>query len=225
MRNIRLLVLRLMLGAYCMFLTVPINASEIFSYVGNDFLYKGGIGTTKVTGSFTVSSVLAPNTTYELWKSPLLLSYQFSDGRLTWTQANYSGPISSWPGLPVTDDEIAIKTDAIGNIKSWQINLVNNNPLSIITTQSIDYAAAGGPQGQCLDATDWYRVYDSYTHPAIYSGGNGENGVSGAWSKSTVSCSPAVPEPSTVVLLLFGLTVIAILTQYKKPGHSATVSA
>src|SRR4051812_2547675 len=59
------------------------HADVIYTYTGNEFLYIGGCcGVSNLSGSFTLPSALAPNTTYDNLASTVS-SYSFSDGRNT----------------------------------------------------------------------------------------------------------------------------------------------
>jgi hypothetical protein len=178
-----------------MLCTTPASAQEVFTYTGKPFLYIGGCcGVSKVSGSFSVASTLAANTTYNL--SGTVASYSFTDGRTTWTPANYPG--SAVAPFNLTN-EIVVTTGATGNIASWQINLVSNNPDAQITTQSMDYAGVGG----VLDATNVYNNYNAYSFAP--GNPNGEQGVPGIWSVTSV------PEPGSWLMLFAGLGLVGRL--------------
>lgn len=143
-----------------------------YTYTGNQFLYIGGCcGVSNVAGSFTVPSALAPNTTYNNLVSTIT-AYSFTDGRYTWTPSNYpGGPVSPFN----ISNEFFIGTDAQGQITSWRIDLVSNNPDGEIFTQSADLAAGG-------DRIDSVNVFNNYVAYSYAPGNpNGQQGVPGTW--------------------------------------------
>lgn len=175
---------RFLVGIAALIMASTASAQVTYSYTGNRFLYIGGCcGVSNVSGSFTVSSALAANTTYNLVGA--ILNYHFSDGRTIWTPSNYPGG----PTPPFgTANEFTVSTDASGNITSWQINIVSNSPAALITTQSLDFAVGGG----VLDATNVYGNYNAYSFAP--GNPNGQRGVPGTWTSTgaSISCADVI---------------------------------
>jgi hypothetical protein len=114
---------------------------------------------------------LAPNTTYNNLASTIT-TYSFTDGRYTWTPSKYpGGPVSPFN----ISNEFFVRTDAQGQIASWQIDLISDNPVGEIFTQSADLAAGGGP----LDSVNVFNNYDAYSYAP--GNPNGQQGVPGTW--------------------------------------------
>jgi len=182
------------------------NAQVTYSYTGNTFLYIGGCcGVSNVSGFFIVDTALAANTTFANL-SGSITNYNFTDGRYSWNPSN-NPPVPAAPfDFP---NEFSVTTDASGNIKDWQIDLVSNNPVGEISTQSLLYALGNGPTpgigGDSLDAVNVYNNYDAYTYAP--GNPNGEMGVQGTWSQSGVSVTP-VPEPEIYAMLVAGLGLL-----------------
>ena len=177
-----------------------------YTYTGNSFLYIGGCcGVSGVSGSFTLASALGANTFYDLSG---ITNYNFTDGRVIWTSSN----TPTVPSPPFNRlNEFDVTTGADGNIASWQINIVDNNPDAILTTQSLSYAGTGG----VLDATN---VQNNYVAYSIAPGNpNGQLGRSGTW---TVTPAP-IPEPETYALMLAGLGLLGVVALRRKQNEAA----
>jgi hypothetical protein len=196
-------MLRLLLVGLASFLMAGTASAVTYTYTGNTFLYIGGVGgVSHVSGSFDVSSALTANTTYSNL-SGVITSYDFTDGRTTWTSSS-SSPI-----------EFAITTDAHG-IASWQIDITDPHRDEIIT-QSSSYAGTGG----VLDSTNLYNNYVAYSYAPGNS--NGEQGVQGTWT-ATAALTTDVPEPSTWAMMILGFAGIGFMA-YRRKAKPALMAA
>ena len=166
-------------------------SSVTYTYTGNPFGYNGSSSAKKITGSFTVDSAIAANTTYNFTTNGLLTNFSFTDGgKVTINLSNL-----------ITSTETFIVTTNASGIAAWYIDLFGTTYQNEeLTTCSLNFAGCG----PLLDATNvsypWY--YDAYT----YSNNNayGGNGTQGSWTGSV-----SVPEPGTLVILSLGLAGLA----------------
>ena len=117
------------------------KADIIYTYTGQPFSYVGYAGTgpdvTNVSGFFTLSSSLAPDTTYDLLPDTVsggtVIDYDFTDGITVWDLDNYVdsiGPVG--PTGEGGNSEFSVTTDASGEIVDWTLNIFNSD--GVITT-------------------------------------------------------------------------------------------
>ena len=164
----------------CVASAPPASADTItYTYTGNPFVVFNGTvptGVGAITGSFTLSNSLGTNFNGNV--TPL--SYSFSDGVTTLTQAN------SVLGAFV------FSTDSEGAINFWSVNICSPTcllfPIGQTTNQLVTTL---GQQNIGQDST-------VYLSP---SGGASNSNSGGTWSAS----STTVPEPSSLILLGSGL--------------------
>ena len=168
-------------------------ASVIYSYNGANFdsIYDTenvpGTYTTEmsVSGYFELAAPLAPNLPYATDISASIISFSFSDGRIT---PNYAPP-------PIST--FFVGTDSQGAISAWQVEVValsNDNTYAVNDILTVfhgnpgdgDFAVRSScppdtPGGDCADSAQTYTT--------------------GTWS--------VVPEPTTGLLVSFGLLGLA----------------
>ena len=160
------------------------DADTMYSYVSGPFDYVSGVYTLedRITGSFTVaegfvpaSGLIPPNYT------PGIVSWSFTDGHQTLTEANSIGSFNFSPFSSV-------------NIQYWHINLVTPDGSGRIELVNLfgylDKAVLGDSSGR--QGTDLCPGPCGGVYPE-----------SGTWTVQTV------PEPATVVLVAVGLLVVA----------------
>lgn len=181
------------------------RAQVTYTYTGNNFSYVGGWGPVhNISGSFTLSYSLAPNTTYELDDSfgnftplplpagtvwgPTMTDFSFTDGRETAVSSQSSaynpplgGDITS--GNPYSEPIFQVTTGPSGNISSWFINILTPNAL--ITTINGSYK--GSTQIYDNINGDASQPYDAYIYNSP-----------GTWSST--DSTTATPEPGTLAL-------------------------
>jgi hypothetical protein len=102
-------------------LPLPCLADTMYTYAGNSFTAVSGEYTTSdsVSGEFTLASSLAANMTIATITPD---SFSFTDGIHSVTSEN----IGAGSGI------FAISTDSAGNIDSWAIQIVFNDPTAIV---------------------------------------------------------------------------------------------
>ena len=166
-------------------------AGPVYTYTGQHFSYVGtGGDVTHVSGSFTVDSLLAPNTTVTLKPYTVggtITEYSFTDGRSVWNLANYV-PFNPFPlYLPTL---FAVTTNAGGGISDWCLYL--NSSVGWLQSQTANNPSCLPELGTI--AADGASIQNNYNA--------WNNNSPGNWA---VSGDSGVPEPSTLVLLLSGL--------------------
>jgi hypothetical protein len=170
-------------------LAVPLMASSIYTYTGNDFTSATAPLTTSdsVTGSFTVASPLADNLE-GVNIEPSSTAFSFSDGHGD-TLTNTT------PGIGVSPFSlnITISTNGSGNIINWDVELI------------------AGPTGGFTILTDnFFSVEDIVSDDNSVDASN--SGDAGHWSGSTTS---AAPEPGSLGLLGAGLLALTGAIRWK----------
>ena len=167
------------LALFCALLVLPfpLLADTVYTYTGNPFTYIYGSTFTSsdfISGSFTLSSPLGANLAIG---TVTPIAFSFSDDVDTITNTT-----------PNTYADIAVGTDAAGDITSWYIYLWNRNSNADISSDvsastQEDAADTGGPARLSTGAV-W---------------------VPGTWSVTSTGPAPSpVPEPSTLSLLATG---------------------
>ena len=169
----------------------PIMASTTYYYTGNDFYFVYSLPYTtsdSVSGSFTVTTALADSTTYYAAQLEANgLSYSFSDG-----VSSYSGNSNIYyNAYDATHgyNEFFVTTGPSGGISYWSIWVFNSTAGTMIVSDP-----GGVVYGDDVAA---YPGRSDIT--AAYTG---------SWS---IGASPesAVPEPSSLVLLVTGAVSLA----------------
>ncbi len=163
--------------------TTPSPANVLYEYTGNTF--DGFFGDPYYEGYFvsvslTMASLLPPNLV-EADIAPYVLDFSFNDGLQTMTKASASG------------GPFIASTDASGAITQWNLDTVRQQTCEIcmptffyITTRNIGFVQDAGcqygglPEQRC---------------------GFADNN-SGTWTT-------IVPEPSTLVLSILGMSIVA----------------
>ena len=150
------------------------RADTIYKYTGNHFSYVGtGPDVTNLSGSFTVLSALAANTSYTLTPSTVggtITNLSFTDGRSVWNMSNYI----TYSSVINANSLIDVKTDANGNIVSWWLHICSSS--GDIQTCTADWACGG--LGRAYDNTEQFNNYDAYNF-----------NEPGAWTTTTTTCS------------------------------------
>ena len=169
-------------GLAAFVLSLPLMASSVYTYTGNDFtsattlLYSTS---DSVSGSFTVASPLAANLVAGGSGDITPLSYSFTDGVQTFTNAS--------PPNDAVDFEFS--TDPTGAITRWFVFLEGGGAQdNTIATMSLG-------AGNIADHGD--MDFDQF-------GGQNLNDA-GTWSPSGAS---SVPEPGSLMLLGAGLATV-----------------
>jgi hypothetical protein len=178
------------------FLPSPARATAIYEYTGNPFdsslSLNGGYGGTSVSGQFSLSTPLAPNTALTDI-SGSILSFSFTDGVNTITNMT----------LPLATYSFKVGTDATGNINDWELFVSQDYPSpAMVGSQFFQIGTAAGYNDygfvftcttvtgtSCTDSVDKGEFTDS----------------DGTWS---VTVAPVL-EPSSLYLLVVGLAVFA----------------
>jgi len=180
------------------------RADDTYTFTGMPFYYDGAncypACVTNVSGSFTVSSPLASNTTYNLEPDTVaggtITSYDFTDGRNSWDLANFVAADSFGQ---VSEFSI---TTGNGNIVAWDINIDDYAGPTFgyycpSCTQGVITTAWNGSTGS--NATNVWNNYDAYSYDPS------EVNQLGTWTGTVTT-----PEPSTSSLL-FGAGLLCLL--------------
>lgn len=177
-------------------LAAPAKAVVMYSYTGNNFNVfsnetppTGTYDTSmSVTGTFTVA---APLVSFSGSISPL--SYSFNDGRNTLDDANSSV------------FTFLMSTDAGGAPLLWQISIdtavpptaVGDQELAIATENSSVFVSDTGSILSCISASSGTCTDFNFDRGSIQNS-------AGSWTVASV----AVPEPSSLALVLVGLSLL-----------------
>ncbi len=197
-------------------LTQNVGAQTTYTYTGTPFGYNGSAySLTGISGSLTVSSALAPNTTYTNIFHTLgletiggsaggtITGYSFTDGEYVNNIGNYSttgGTGGVWGNGTGTQTTIfSVTTGPTGNIANWYINVLSStaqmNTFDVPSSGAL-FNLYGGPNIVDQVTADPSQAYDAYTTP--YGAA-----TPGTWTVSSV------PEPSTLALTgLIGLSLL-----------------
>lgn len=164
-------------------------ANTVYTYTGQSFnVWFGGdscisgVGECRVTGTFTLSSPLAPNLVDATFTP---LTYSFFDGVNTLDPANSTAVFHLF------------YTDASGNIVAWNMGAIDPtyySPSEYLTIGGgISYPPESGGQDTSCSTGGIYGPYcaTQFTGP----------GLPGTW----VRTETAAPEPSSLLLLSTGL--------------------
>jgi hypothetical protein len=164
----------LFLSALLLVLPAPLLADTVYTYTGNDFntISSPSVFTTadSISGSFTVATPLGANLEVEVQP----VSFSFSDGVETFTQANTTA-----------SSNLVVFTDASGDIIAWDISLISSDSTNVLTSDDnfIDegFALVNGV------AESGFVEHDS-----------------GTWSVSETGDPSVAPEPSTLTFMATG---------------------
>jgi hypothetical protein len=184
-------------------LAMPVMASTSYTYTGNDFTTITCVGNCPgpaystsdfISGSFTLSSPLAPNLD-EVSIFPS--SFTFTDGPDTFTSGD---PLISVCNCSPSFSNFS--TDASGNITAWNIMLTLGE-LGAASLTTVD-ANLGVIRGLTVDDSANF----SDNTPDGFTGQNAASNIhdAGTW---TVGNTSAAPEPGGLILLVTGLAGIA----------------
>jgi hypothetical protein len=182
------------------------KAEIVYSYTGNPFnSFSSYYSTTyspsdEVTGSFSVSTPLAPNLVFAIVQPD---AWSFSDG---------VGTISNTSGGSINDAQngFFIYTDALGNIISWTVDVTGGTAglyRDIRTDTDPDTSGGSGHDTGEIGANGNYSFGFSFYAP-------------GVWTE----VAPAVPEPSTWAMMLLGFAGIGFMAYHRK-SKSALMAA
>ena len=160
-----------------------------------------------LTGSMTFSQALMSNLPWDtsLLGADTVLSYSFTDGLNTFTQANSS--FEDMYGISACGNTPCVATGSGGEITLWSIALVNTGgfqmTIEAVPVEGIYGLGVSGSSGVYINTP--YGVY-------LQAGSDSP----GSWSGPVENPSP-VPEPST---LLLGLALLlASIARRKFPGE------
>ncbi len=146
------------------------RADTIYKYTGNHFSYVGtGPDVTNLSGSFTVLSALAANTTYTLTPytaGGTITNLSFTDGRSVWNLSNYV--------TDPTNSKFSVITNATGNIVSWWLHIYSSSG----DIQTCTAAWNCTSDGRAYDNTEQFNNYDAYNF-----------NEPGTWTTTATTCS------------------------------------
>jgi len=180
------------------------KAGTIYTYQGNPFTI--GVGT--ITGSLTLSNPLPDNYNSLTPIDVTPLSYSFTDGSGTITQANAVGGSYllvggvGYPGqtLPYSGGVFEVySTDASGNITGWNIDLLTGKGTAFQAIGTATNSPYCCPVGGSQDASNYEALVAPFT--LAYTDVNFNTNSPGSW----ISASNTIPEPSTLLLVGTGL--------------------
>jgi hypothetical protein len=167
----------------------PAQAAAIYTYTGNDFNL-GTLPSGRLTGSFTVPTAIAPDTSRESI-IPEAWAFDYGNGFIH---------IDSTDGYIVS---FIVSTDGSGNIDLWNIN-VDSNP-----------AADCGDFGICrsitTDGDPRFSVHDyasTKIGPVVLGGSNSD--TPGVWVEVNNT-----PEPSSWTLVAAGILAMGCAVRQK----------
>lgn len=165
------------------------KADTVYTYTGNPFTSFGGVEhcppECSISGSFTVAAPLLNLTLAASGGNVTPLSWSFTDGNATLTQANTD------PGL----FHFNLQTDGSGAITAWSVFLASSGG---------DTIGLGTDSG-LIDLSN----YEANSPFGLGAAQNSND--QGTWTMS--STTTAAPEPSSVVLLLAGLLGLALVAR------------
>jgi len=153
-------------------------ADTVYTYTGNHFTHADALyftTTERVSGSFTLSSPLAPNMSLTAITP---VQFSFSDGRATFTNATTLPP------------EFDVATDSTGNIAYWLIYLYNRDNTNDVRTFNT---------GELVDdaGVAYVNLQGSQYGSYVYND-------PGTWTVFTTDSPSPVPEPSSLLMLASG---------------------
>jgi PEP-CTERM motif len=175
--------LRTLVLSAALLLPLPLMADTVYTYTGNPFSTPEGVYTTSdfVSGSFTLSTPLAPDSPYE---NITPTSFSFSDGHQTLDESN------------TTFEVFDVSTDNAGDITSWYVQLVSGTfGESTYGTINTWNSIGNGIVDEAGVTSNGSITRDFQTNDP------------GAWS--SVSTPSPVPEPSSLALLGTGILGLA----------------
>jgi len=187
------------------------SASVVLSYTGNNFDSLSVSGTSSypeynladhVTVSLELSTALAAN--FEGYVTPL--RFVMEDGINSLSQAN------------VTNSYFRFSTDAAGAITAWHVGgQLDLAPNAVFSLTTINYDFGGGLVRQ--DFGDYLICGEGSTAVNCESFGTRYYRTRGAVYQNPGTWNYAVPETSTLPLMLVALGALASVAGVKRPGR------
>jgi hypothetical protein len=189
-------------------LPLPMMADTTYYYTGSDYTTVSGVFTTSdsLNGWFTVASPLGANLgTPGALATITPLSYSFTDGVVEYNDTNGTFELVAIstgqtyvPDPSALGDHFELSTDANGNIDAWAMYA------------GIDVDA--GTAFYTESAAGEIPLHVTAMDGSFIAGNQGSTSVVGAWS---LTSSSATPEPSSIVLVLTGLSGLAGVARRK----------